>query len=243
MKPRLHSLLLCGLVLIAGNDVAESKESIPNPNANSGAVVVKITNVCLPLMPCTGKTMLFAKVNEQGQLMSDNIFESTLEKRNHYYLLGAKPGRYVAISASYGRGVSAAPTSGKVGVGVSRTFSENIFFAKGLVQQTAINVKAGELSVIGDVRFKIKGRGGLVPGKTSTFLEKGDEVQIHYAKLVDPKMGSRGATSGIKFYFGQPKSVDISEGAKKKILINAKKHLKKTGWHQLADKRLSTMKP
>lgn len=223
-------LLIVGVVIssfLMGCITGNVKVSQPESQSASG-IVIKISEICLPLMPCSDQTVTFAKLGDDG-IISSELYQTSVMKNNHYYLLNAKPGQYVAVAATYSRktsiGVSAEDINGRV----TRVFGENILFSKALIEKTKIELMPGSLAIMGEFDFGIDGRMALAPS-ASKFLKDADSVQAHYAKAIDSEMEFRGAMSSIKFYRGTLKSANTDAGSKKTLLETAKKHIGTEGW-------------
>jgi hypothetical protein len=225
---RLSTVVVASLAVLG---CVTNAVELPQPDAgNAGAVVVKIDDICLPLMPCANQKMVFARLMDGAGLSSSEIYTSTLEYDDHYYLLNAKPGTYVAVAASYSRGTS--PLSfggGSVSGSFGRSFDETIYFSQNLIEKTKVRVSPGVLAVAGDFDFDIQGRMGFAPS-ASDFLKAADPLQVHYAKTVDPQMETRGAMSSIKFYRADLTAAHTSQQAARKILGAANKHIGAAGW-------------
>jgi hypothetical protein len=204
---------------------------VDQPAADAAAaIVIRIPGTCLPLMPCANQTLSFARLKEGGGLIADEIHQTTVVRDDHYYLLNAKPGRYVAVAAAYARGMRTAASLGAgVSVTASRVFGENILFSEALVRQTQVEVRPGTLAVMGEFDFDIDGRMAFAPS-AAAFLREADAVQAHYAKALDPEMESRGATSATKFYRGTFKSAQRDAEARRRLLEAAAAHIGAEGW-------------
>lgn len=216
-------------VFLAGCMTGNVKVSQPTSQSASG-IVIKIPGICPALLPCSNRIVTFAKLDNDG-IISSELHQTSVMKDNHYYLLNAEPGMYVAVAATYSRGVGIGASSGNVSVGVVRTFGENILFSRDLVEKTKIELKPGSLAIMGEFDFGIDGRMALAPS-ASQFLKDADAVQAHYAKALDVEMESRGATSSIKFYRGTLKSVSVDTNSRKKLLETARKHIGAEGWER-----------
>lgn len=207
-----------------------SNVKVSQPVSESAAgVAIKIPSSCIPLLPCASPTVTFARLGEDGTILSDEIYQTSTMKDDHYYLLNAKPGTYVAVAAAYARGVSSGASSGNVTVSIKRTFGENILFSEELVKQTKVEVVSGELIIMGEYDFSVEGRMAFAPS-AAQFLEHADAVQAHYAKVIDPDMESRGVTSAVKFYRGNFKSANTDAKTKQKLLDKAYQHIGEDGW-------------
>ena len=66
-------------------------------------------------------------------------------------------------------------------------------------------------------------------------LEKADSIQAYYAKILDPKLETRGATSAQKFYRGDLTSANIKTEAKRELLKSAIIHIGSAGWTSQLD--------
>ena len=208
-----------------------SNIKVTQPTSSSAAgVAIKIPSSCIPLLPCASPTVTFARLGEDGNILSDETYQTTIMKADHYYLLNVKPGTYVAVAAAYSRGMSTSTSSGNVTVGIKRTFGENILFSEELVRQTKIEVVSGELAIMGEYDFSVEGRMAFAPS-AAQFLKNADAVQAHYAKTIDPDMESRGVTSSIKFYRGTFKSSATDTETKQKLLDKANQHIGEEGWN------------
>lgn len=210
---------------------ATGNVKVDSPAAEAAAaIVIRIPNTCLPLMPCANKTLSFARLGDGGELIADELYQTTVERDDHYYLLNAKPGRYVAVAAAYARSLrTGAALGGGVTFRASRVFGENILFSEALVRQTLVEVRPGMLAVMGEFDFDIEGRMGFAPSAAG-FMREADKVQLHYAKALDPQMETRGATSAIKFYRGAFKSAQRDAAARRRMLDAAAAHIGADGW-------------
>jgi len=201
-------------------------------SASSTGVMIKISEICLMLTPCANQNVTFARLADNGDILSDELYQAYIMKSNHYYLLNAQPGTYVAVAASYSRGLNVSTTVGNVTGTAKRVFAENILFSEELVRQTQIEITPGKLAVMGSFSFDIEGRMSFAPS-AAQFLKAADSIQTHYAKALDPEMESRGATSGIKFYRGVSPTVLNDAGSKQKLLDKAFDHIGAEGWGDL----------
>lgn len=224
-------LLITGLMIsisLAGCMAGNVKVSQPESQVAAG-IVIKIPGICPPLIPCSNQTVTFAKLGENDEIISSEIYQTSIMRSNHYYLLNAKPGKYVAVAASYSRSAGVGGSMGNVSGIVTRTFGDNILFSSELVKKTEVELMPGSLAIMGKFDFGINGRMAIV-SSASKFLKDADSVQAHYAKAIDSEMESRGATSSIKFYRGTLKSVSTDTNAKQKLLESAEKHIGAGGW-------------
>lgn len=206
---------------------------LPQPDAaNAGAIVIKIDDICLPLTPCAEQKVIFARLDSGTGLASKELYVSTLQKDDHYYLLNAQPGTYVAVAAGYSRSTNplafgGGSTSGTIG----RSFAETIYFSQSLIEKTKVRVMPGKLAVVGDFDFDIQGRMSFAPS-ASDFLKAADRLQVHYAKTVDPQMETRGMTSSIKFYRANLIAAHKNTQLTGEILTAANKHIGAAGWQK-----------
>ncbi|VAX32149.1 hypothetical protein MNBD_NITROSPIRAE01-1064 [hydrothermal vent metagenome] len=233
------------LLLIAGGVVSifltgcamwNLKVSQPVSQSASG-VMIKIPGICPVLIPCSDQIVTFARLGDDD-LISSEIYQTSTMKNNHYYLLNARPGKYVAVAATYSRGTSIGGSAGNISGVITRVFGENILFSSELVEKTKIELLPGSLAIMGEFDFSVDGRMALAPS-ASQFLKNADSVQAHYAKAIDSEMESRGAMSSIKFYRGTLKSVGTDPGSKQKLLELARKHIGAEGWEsQLANSKM-----
>lgn len=226
------SILLAAVVLplILSGCMAGNVKAPPPSSHDAAGIVIKIPNTCLPLTPCANKTLTFARLQADGEVISDELYHTSLVKGDHYYLLNVTPGRYVAVAATYTRRMN---NSTNLGGGAVLTtggvFGENILFSDELVRQTQVEVKPGTLAVMGEYDFSIEGRMVFAPS-AAQFMKRADQVQLHYARKLDPEMESRGVTSGVKFYRAELESGSRDEETRRKLLGSAEKHIGKEGW-------------
>lgn len=217
-------------LIFAGCATGNIKASPPLADSAS-AIVIKIPSSCLPLSPCANKTLTFARLNGDGDVISGELYQTSVVRDNHYYLLNAKPGRYVAVAAAYARSMN---TNSDLGGGLtftaSRVFGENILFSEELVRQTLVEVAPGSLAVMGEYDYSIEGRMVFAPS-AAQFMKDADPVQIHYAKALDPEMETRGVTSAVKFYRAEFKSASRDADTRRKLLESAGKHIGADGWN------------
>lgn len=209
-------------------------------SSGSAAVMIKTSSPCVPLMPCLNQTLTFARLSDEGGMLSTELYQTPIAFSNRYYLLNAKPGRYVAVAISYSRSIQSSNTvavgSGAVNTSVSANFSENIIFSEALVKQSLVTVKPGELAVMGEFDVDIQGRMALAPS-AAQFLKDADLVQAHYARQLDPELESRGITSRVKFYRGDYGASKRSSDAQASLLKAAGHDIGGQGWHAQIEER------
>lgn len=232
MLKRLCLVPLLGM-LITGCAGTAIKPAQP-VTADAAGVVVQVPSPCLPLMPCGGLTVSFARLPDDGALSSE-IYRTSVEQDGYYYLLNVPPGRYVAVASSYARAMNSQSRIGNAGLTVNRLFGENIFFPRDLVDGTETNVKPGELAVMGRLDYDIEGRMAFAPSATS-FLDQADAVQKHYARQLDLELETRGVTSSIKFYRAANGSVDRSDAIRNGMREAARTHIGNAGWQVQIDR-------
>jgi hypothetical protein len=216
-------------LFLLGCATGNVKVSQPAAESASG-IVIRIPSPCVPLMPCANATLTFARLQDDGSVISDEIYRASIVRSDHHYLLNAKPGKYAAVAVAYERGMrTGASLGGGVTVTTSRVFGENILFSEELVRQTLVEVTPGTIAVMGAYDFAVEGRMALAPSATQ-FMKDADPVQLHYAKALDPQMQSRGATSAIKFYRARFESAQKDSATRQALLKSAERHVGAEGW-------------
>ncbi|WP_108124931.1 hypothetical protein [Saccharospirillum mangrovi] len=220
--------VMVSLLLVLGGCATTAPVAEPEA-AGSSAVMIKMPNPCMPLMPCKDKRLTFARLTENNNLLSGELYQTAVSFDDHYYLLNAEPGQYVAVAVSYSRGTAGSLGSGNVQATFSRTFGENILLSEEAVERSLVAVAAGELAVMGAFELDIEGRMAIAPS-ASAFLKDADATQAYYAHQLDPELESRGITSSAKYYRGSYLSDDNSEPVREQLLNNAAKHIGAQGW-------------
>ena len=223
-------LLVTGIICVLLAGCMAGTVTIPQPASQSASgIVLKIPGICPALMQCANQTVTFARLDDGNNIISNELYQTSIMQSDHYYLLNARPGKYVAVAATYSRGTGISGFTGKVSGEVDRVFGENILFSEALVRKTMVEIVPGSLVVMGAFDFGIDGRMALAPS-AAQFIKNADAVQLHYAKAIDPDMESRGATSSIKFYRGTLKLTNNDAGTKRKLLESASRHIGTGGW-------------
>lgn len=225
---RIQATLAVGLLLALAGCATKTPVAVPEAAASS-AVMIKMPNPCMPLQPCKDKRLTFARLTENNNLLSGELHQTDVSFNDHYYLLNAEPGQYVAVAISYSRSTAGSFGSGNVQATFSRTFGENILLSEQAVARSLVTVAEGELAVMGEFDLNIEGRMALV-SSASAFLKDADATQAHYAHQLDPELESRGIASSAKFYRGTYQSDDRSEAVREELLMNAAKHIGEQGW-------------
>lgn len=223
----LPAILTFSLLLILGGCATVPA---PEPMApTSSAIMIKVPNPCPPLAACKNKSLTFARLTEDDNVLSGELQQTAVSYDDHYYLLNAEPGQYVAVAISYSRSTTSSMNSGNTQFGFSRTLGETILLSEQAVERSLVTVSAGELAVMGAFELNIEGRMSLAP-RASAFLRDADATQTHYAYQIDPQLENRGVVSSYKYYRGTYQSDDRSGPVREELLNKAAKHIGEQGW-------------
>jgi len=154
-----------------------------------------------------------AKVDADSGLLQKQIIRTNYVKDGRAYLFNAAPGTYVAVAA-----YSSPPMFG--------TTTDSItYFSKQLAEQTKTTVGEGEFAFMGD--FEVA---------QGVWLDKADEVQVHYRNLLSPRE-ARGIVAEylnqITSYRGSPGASKDEEKARDSFVQSAKKDFAGSTWAAL----------
>lgn len=224
----LPATLILGLLVALGGCASMAPVAEP-VSPESSAIMIKVPNPCPPLAPCKNKSLTFARLTEDNNLLSGELQQTAVSYDDHHYLLNAEPGQYVAVAISYSRSTTSSMNSGNTQFGFSRTLGETILLSERAVERSLVTVSAGELAVMGAFELNIEGRMSLAP-RASAFLRDADATQTHYAYQIDPELENRGVVSSYKYYRGTYQSDDRSEQVLEELLTKATKHIGQQGW-------------
>jgi hypothetical protein len=163
---------------------------------------------------------------EPAEIPQGVLYPSNYESGGYFYLLNAKPGRYVAV-ASF-RAQSAPPAAPAGGNGVTVSFSPGsskytTYFPSEMVRTTVVDVKPGEIAFMGS--FIVDMTYG---------LEGADPVQTFYYRLLAPgdeqKNGVSKMLSGDNQYRGEVHASDHSAAAIAEFEKKSRADLETAGW-------------
>jgi hypothetical protein len=168
------------------------------------------------------RSVYFVRLDHDNQdpfSQEDVIFANYL-KDEYVYLVNAKPGRYAAVKAVFGKTVASAnpqesPTE----------FVVSTYLSKDLIQKTLVEVRPSSVVFMGE--FVVEPLGG---------MKGADEAQLHYYRLLEPGAENRGFFRTLLFGGGSSANrgtefeSDQSEEAKRRFLEAARPQLEKSGW-------------
>ena len=200
---RRGALLPAALLLAAAAAAAAKPPPLPAPDPARGALGIAVRYE-VPLFHNTEPAfrVFFVRVREEAdRLAGESLVPSTLAKEGQVFLLNARPGRYVAVAASFphpnGRG---APFNG--------------LFAEGMIPLTETEVRPGEMAFAGAYRVD-----------TSRKAAQLDAAQLHYFRLVSPESAASGrlghGLTGEATYLASLQEADRGEEAARKFWSQA----------------------
>lgn len=172
----------------------------------------------------------FVKLDEEGGLNSP--LPSNYNKGNQFYLLNAKPGRYVAVA---GLSVTLPPRSyerSTVEVYHATKSTYTVYLSNEVIKLTEVDVGPGQIAFMGKYVIDV-----------STCWENADDAQLHSYRLLesgreDINMLMRGMKFGEHSYTGSLGTSIRGGQAEKTFLNNARAHLEEGGWSKMIEQRL-----
>lgn len=212
-----RSLLALAAIALVGCETTPPRQA-DLAQADGAAVGVQLKGVG-PLGAMSTQTpqqAIFVKL-EGEQLIGEELVRSNFGKDGRLYLLNVRPGSYAVVAAA-----ATQPSPLTYGAPVQQV----TFFSRELVALTRVEVRAGELAFAG--KFEVA---------MSPAFSGGDEVQLHYRKLIMPAAPPGGFLKGVLQMlggdspaWGTPRSSDKGAAAKAAFVDSARADLAGRGW-------------
>jgi hypothetical protein len=212
-----RSLLALAAIALVSCETAPPRQ-VDSAQAVGAAIGVQLKGIG-PLGAMSTQTpqqAIFVKL-EGDKPFSEELVRSNFGKDGRLYLLNASPGIYAVVAAA-----ATQPSPLAYGSPVQ----EVTFFSRELVELTRVEVRAGEFAFAG--KFEVT---------MSTAFEGGDDVQLHYRKLIMPAAPPGGFLKGImqmlggdKPVWGASRNIDKSAAARASFLQSAREDLAGRGW-------------
>lgn len=171
----------------------------------------------------------FAKLSGPNLKTDSGILTSTWKQDSAFYLLNVAPGDYAMVAVSYVEkgqttSQSTAVGGGTLTVTTSSTYGATILLPEALVNSTRVTVKSGQLAFAGDYFV------------TNDPFKNADEVQWHYAFLLNPEQAQRekdGSVIGLfansQIRVGNPITSKKDE-SNEPFVAKAREHFAETPW-------------
>jgi hypothetical protein len=145
-------------------DMGDLWPALPDPELGSIGVTVKAS------WKATNVYFVYLE-DDKDAWTAEFVIRSNYRKKKQVYLLNAKPGRYVAVAASFG-GEGSSFGERWVSGGPEPEVSE-AFFSMETILLTEVTVGPGQMVFMGDFLVDLE-------------ISSADEVQAHYDRLISP---------------------------------------------------------
>jgi hypothetical protein len=208
-------------LLLAAAVVRAKSLPLPEPDPERGGIAVAVRGRFPAGTKSPAVQVYFVRLGDDVEMLAaESVIPSNFSKKKQVYLLNAKPGRYVAVSAELqNQGMDAADYV--------------VFFDGEMIPQTEIEVIPGQITFMGDFLVDLK-----------TKISESDEAQAHYHRLIEPAAARKGfmgrAFSGQNIYRGDLVSVERGDEVETEYwtLARDKVFKKDAAWREQVEKRI-----
>lgn len=211
-----HGLVALAAVALVGCETTPRQAELARADGAAIGIQLKGTGALGALSTQTPTQAFFVKLEGDG-LISEDLVRSNFERDGRVYLLNAAPGQYAVVASALPQ-PSPFP-HGTPGQAVT-------FFSRDLVEMTRVMVKPNELAFVG--KFEVT---------LSMAISGGDDVQLHYRRLITPAAPPAGllkgmlqAMGGDTSTWGSLRSRDQSAAARAEFVKSALGDLAGQGW-------------
>ena len=199
-------------VILTGCATTQPIPEISQPKS-AGLAIDVILKYPISVFSNKPDQIYFAKIDDQGGILQQQIIRSNYSKDSRFYLLNASPGTYVAVAAFFSQ------PGWSPGM---RSRGYTTYFPKELVEQSKVIVRENDLIFVGSYVVD-----------TSVGLDGADDVQTHYKNVIAPGEATSMlamAFGGSVHWRGTLREREIDDQTRNEFLQKAKEDLADSGW-------------
>lgn len=170
MSPRqLTAFLIC--CLAAGGITTAKAQWLPRPDPERGSLGVTVRATTMQGSKFPASEVYFVRVeDDEDTFAAEYVMSSSYSEKDQFYLVNARPGRYVVVAAIFVWRKAQSQAPGKV------------FFSKAMIPQTETKVEPGTIAFMGDF---------LVTPSPTSRMGDADPAQAHYYRLLSPETADK----------------------------------------------------
>ncbi|MCP4591697.1 MAG: hypothetical protein GY842_13235 [bacterium] len=222
MTARKRTVLLV-LYLVVGAFAPAGGQTFPRPDPQRGSIGVTVHSTTFQPSNILASEVYFAPFeDDEDKFAAEYVMPSNHFDKGQFYLLNARPGRYVVVAARF---MWRKPPS-----------TVRAFFSRAVIQQMEVTVRPGTMVFAGDL---------LVTASPTSNMGNADPAQAHYYRLISPEIAAKipsfapiGACSR-----GFLNKVTRDADSERKFWLRARDKVfkKQREWAELANRQLEAL--